>query len=172
MEWILLGSRATVIAPGPWLYVSITFLLGCAWSESSLWCQCSSSPKATRQWHWCVPKAISWRTSIAVAERRCTCVGWVQTRGIWSMGVVVCKKLSKIVSTRWYTHVAPWFLTQVRALWKREEASILTNTRGFKDAKRNRKIIPLHTLLLVEKNIGKKVQKVQRLGYVNPLTLT
>ena len=87
--WILLGSRAAVIAPGMWLYVSITFLFSCAWSRSSLWCQCSSKPEATWQRHWCVPKAISWRTFTVVVWRRCTCVGWAQIGGIWPTSVVV-----------------------------------------------------------------------------------
>jgi hypothetical protein len=47
---------------------------------------------------------------------------------------------------------------QTMGNWVRlKERGVLTNTPGFKDAKRKRKIIPLHALLLVEKNTGKKV---------------
>lgn len=85
-----------------------------------------------------------------------------RSRSCWPRGMKwAYQELSLNMSYEeyWFSESASWFSSSYikPQLCTSQEASVLTNTPGFKDAKRKRKIIPLHALLLVEKNTGKKV---------------
>ena len=62
-----------------WPFVCSTFLLGYAWRGSIYWCWCLFRAGNNLAMILMCTKTIGWWTFIVVEERRCTCVGRVQT---------------------------------------------------------------------------------------------